>query len=109
MPAEQRGQADRVGRGRWRLRYYDRDGSRRTKSPFSSKSTALAYYRDVIEPALRANRVAAPDLTLASFVPLYLERHSASVRPRTIETLRERLAHALSAFGDVPLRDLQRM
>lgn len=43
----------------------------------------------------------------------------AGVRPRTIETLRERLAHkryqpkgcrcATCAFGDVPLRDLERM
>ncbi len=50
-----------------------------------------------------------PVLTLGEFVPVYLDRHAASVRPRTIDTLRERLAHAVAAFGDVPLRDLQRM
>jgi hypothetical protein len=43
------------------------------------------------------------ELTLAELVALYLERHAATVRPRTITTLRERLAHALAAFGDVPL------
>jgi integrase len=31
------------------------------------------------------------------------------VRPRTIQTLRERLPHATRAFGHVPLRDLERM
>ncbi len=40
---------------------------------------------------------------------LYLERHAAGVRPRTIASLRDRLRHALSAFGDVPLRHLERM
>jgi hypothetical protein len=35
--------------------------------------------------------------------------YAASVRPRTIETLRERLRHALAAFGDAPLTDLERM
>ena len=54
-------------------------------------------------------------------MPLYLERHSATVRPRTITSLRERLSHqrqledgdecrcATCAFGDIPLRDLERM
>jgi integrase len=42
-------------------------------------------------------------------VELYLERHAASVRPRTINELRKRLRYAVTAFGDVPLRDLERM
>jgi integrase len=48
-------------------------------------------------------------LTLGEFVPLYLERHGAGVRPRTIDALRWRLGIAITAFGDVPLRDLERM
>jgi integrase len=75
----------------------------------------------VIEPQLRGEPALMPELTLAEFVPLYLERHAAGVRPRTIATLRERLSHrrklghgetcrcATCAFGDVPLRDLERM
>lgn len=109
MPAIQRGQAYRLGPNRWGLRYYDAHGDRRRKSPFQSKSAALAHYREVIEPQLRGEPVALPELTLAEFVPLYLERHAASVRSRTIVTLRERLPHALRAFGAVPLRDLERM
>jgi integrase len=50
-----------------------------------------------------------PDITLAQLVGLYLDRHAATVRPRTIVVLRERLAYALRAFGDVPLQELERM
>ncbi len=103
MPQTQRGQAYKLKSGKWGLRYYDADGARRRKSPFPSKSGALSHYRDVIEPQLRGEAPAMPQLTLAEFVPIYLERHSASVRGRTIAILRERLAYAVSAYGDVRL------
>jgi hypothetical protein len=63
----------------------------------------------VIEPELRGETPPTPELTLAELVELYLERHAASVRPRTILELRKRLRYAVAAFGDVPLRDLERM
>lgn len=50
-----------------------------------------------------------PELTLSELVELYLERHAATVRPRTIMELRKRLRYAVRAYGDVPLRDLERM
>src|SRR5262245_41177357 len=109
MPPTQRGQAYKLAPGKWGLRYYDETGARRRKSPFPSKSAALAHYRDVIEPQLRGEAPSHQELTLAEFVEVYLERHAASVRPRTISTLRDRLAHALRAFGGVPLRELERM
>jgi hypothetical protein len=109
MPATQRGQAYRLGPNKWGLRFYALDGTRKRKSPFPSRSAALAYFRDVVEPELRGETPALPELTLAELVELYLERHAATVRPRTIASLRERLRHALAAFGDVPLRDLERM
>jgi len=109
LPATQRGQAYRLGPNRWGLRYYDGDGARRRKSPFDSKSAALRHYHDVIEPQLLGQLVPVPELTLGEFVPTYLERHAASVRPRTVADLRKRLAYAKKAFGEVPLRDLERM
>ncbi len=109
MPANQRGQAYRLAPNRWGLRYYDAAGERRRKSPFPTKSAALTYYRDVIEPLLRGEHPTTPDLTLAEFVPIYLERHAVGVRDRTIATLRDRLKHATRAFGDVPLRELENM
>jgi hypothetical protein len=50
-----------------------------------------------------------PEVTLGDFVEMYLDRHAASVRPRTIGALRWRLGVATAAFGSVPLRDLERM
>jgi integrase len=118
MPAEQRGQPYRLGRGRWGLRYYDRDNvRRRTKEKFPSRTAALNHYRDVVEPMLRGERPKI-DHTLATFAPVFLERHGAGVRSRTIGTLRDRLGvpkegseprNAVAAFGDIPLRELERM
>lgn len=109
MPPTARGQAYRLGPHRWGLRYTDAAGHRRRKSPFPTKSTALQHYRDHVEPVLLGEPVPVPEITLRQLVELYLERHAANVRPRTIVTLRERLAHATRAFGDIPLRDLERM
>jgi integrase len=109
MPATQRGQAYRLAPNKWGLRFYDEHGQRQRKSPFPSKSAALAHYRDVIEPRLRGEPEPLPELTLTEFVEVYLERHAASVRGRTIPILRERLAYAVRAYGDAPLHDLERM
>jgi integrase len=109
MPPTQHGQPYRLGPNRWGLRWYDADGVRRRKSPFPAKSAALEHYRKVIEPQLRGEPAPAPQVDLAGFVALYLERHGAHVRPRTIATLRERLVHATRAFGAIPLAELARM
>lgn len=109
MPATQRGQAYRLAPNKWGLRYYDLDGTRRRKSPFPSKTAALDHYRDVIEPQLRGDPQALPELTLAELADVYLERHAVAVRGRTIAILRERLGYSIRAYGDVPLRDLERM
>jgi integrase len=108
MPAIQRGHARKLPSGKWQLRYYDADGTRKTGGTFSSKSAAMQHYREAIEPRLNGTEP-VPELTLSELVDLYLERHAAVVRPRTITTLRERLAHATRAYGDVPLRELERM
>jgi hypothetical protein len=63
----------------------------------------------VIEPTLRGAPEPLPDLTLAELVPVYLERHCVTVRPRTIQTLRERLVYATRAFGNVRLAELERI
>jgi integrase len=109
MPPTRRGQAYKLAPGRWGLRYYDAAGRRQRKSPSASKSAALSHYRDVIEPQLRGESVPLPELTFGEFVPVYLERHAAGVRPKTIDALRWRLGIAIAAFGDVPLNDLERM
>lgn len=109
MPPLQRGQAYRISKGKYGLRYYDAAGVRRRKSPFPSRSAALTHYREIIEPTLRGEAEPMPDVTLTAFVNLYLGRHGVNVRPRTIATLRERLRHAERGFGDVSLRELANM
>jgi integrase len=122
MPAVQRGQPYKLKSGKgWGLRYYDENCVRRRQSPFPSKSAALDHYRNVIEPRLRGEPEPLPERTLGQFVSIYLERHAVSVRRRTIDTLGERLGHqrqlgddeecncATCAFGEAPLRDLERM
>ena len=109
MPATQRGQAYKLGPSKWGLRYYDQDGKRQRKSPFPTKTAALDHYRDKIEPTLRGDTLQPVELTLSELVDVFLTRHEVNVRPRTIKVLRERLAYATTAYGDVPLRDLERM
>jgi integrase len=115
MPAEQRGWAERLLSGHWILRYRDADGTpQRARTPagqvmrFKSKTAALNHYRDVIATRLRGERPTV-EYTLAAFVPVFLERHAVGVRGRTVATLRDRLRHPLAAFGDVTLRELERM
>lgn len=79
MPSTQTGQPYRLGPNRWGIRYYDRDGVRRRKSPFPSKPAALRYYRETIEPQIRGEAPPPAELTLSELVELYLERHAARV------------------------------
>ena len=110
MPATQRGQAYRLGPDRWGLRYYDAAGRRRRKSPFPyQERRARPLPRRDRARAARRGRRRCPSSRSPSSCELYLERHAAGVRPRTIAALRERLGYATRAFGDVPLRDLERM
>lgn len=52
MPAEARGHARKLPSGKWQLRWYDREGRRRSGGAFSTRSEALRHYRDTIEPEL---------------------------------------------------------
>jgi hypothetical protein len=107
MPPTQRGQAYRLAWHRWGLRYYDADGVRQHQGPFATKGAALRWYHDVIDRQLRGEAPVEPGLT-PGLVELYLERQACGMRSRTIVTLYEWLPHATRAFGDVPLRNLER-
>lgn len=88
---------------RWR-----ENGKRRFRSGFETKRDARRWFEDEIRPRLRGRRRESSSSTLAEFVETWLTAHAADVEPGTVTTLRYRLAHALDAFGDVPLADLQR-
>ena len=107
MPPIQRGHVRRLRSGKVQLRYYDRDGVRRTGGVLPTRSAAFAHYRDVIEPSLRGVAAPMPELTFAEFVDLFLKRHTA--QQNTIKTLRHRLSRPQKLYGDTTLRELERM
>lgn len=109
MPAEARGHARRLSSGKWQLRYYGRDGKRRSGGVFATRTEALNHYRDVIEPELHGRPAARRDLTFQELADVFLDRHSKIASARTIETLRGRLARPLKDFGAVPLADVEGM
>jgi integrase len=86
------------------------DGRRRHQAGFRTKTDARRWFAENVAPRLDRGVPGIPSaLTLAELVEVYLERHAAAVRPRTIATLRDRLRHAVAAFGDERLADLERM
>lgn len=109
MPAEARGHVRKLPSGRWQLRWYNRDGRRRSGGAFPTKSEAWAHYRDVVEPELNGRPVARRDVTLSELVDTFLDRHGKVAQPRTITTLRGRMKRPLDEFGDTTLVDLERM
>ena len=108
MPRRTQGSIYRTATGcgiRW-----PENGKRQHQDGFRNRTEARRWFSEHVAPRLdRGEPGLGPSLTLAEFVPLYLERHAAGVRARTIEALRWRLGVAMEAFGDVPLRDLERM
>jgi integrase len=105
MPAMQRGHVRRLPSGKWQLRYYV-DRKRKSGGVFQTKSAALTYYREVIEPKLLG---VTTDLTLAELFELYVERHEGIRAERTIETWRERMRRPLDAYGETKLTELEAM
>ncbi len=108
MPARQRGEPYKLGKGSWGLRYYDEGGTRRRRSGFTSRTEALDWYQDIERPRQLGLPVAAPDLTFSEFVPRFLKAHEAGHEPATVWTLKVRLRRALAEFGDLTLRELER-
>ena len=87
MPARQRGSAYRLADGRWGLRYYEHGRKKRRRAIPDERR------RRSITSATSSNRACAarrprPDLTFAELADVFLERHAAFARRRTIRTLR---------------------
>ena len=88
MPAEPRGSVYQDPRRRG-IRWPE-DGKRPQKTGFATKTEARSWFDENVAPRLRDGR--PPEITFDAFCDLYLERHGATVAPRTRETLAERLA-----------------
>jgi hypothetical protein len=109
VPSTQRGEAYKLSSGTWGLWYYDSKGVRRRETPFPSKSASARLLPRRRRACAARSAAAKPDVRFTEFVDVYLERHAAKVRPRTIATLAERLRHAERRFGDVTLHEFERM
>jgi integrase len=110
MPAEQRGSLRRLPSGKVQLRYYDAEGNRQTGGVFPTRTAAFNHYRQVIEPSLNGEAaVEAPPATFEELVEVFLGRFETIRSPRTVRSMRERLARPLKAYGSTPLHDLERM
>ena len=107
MPAEQRGSAYRLGPRRWGVRWWE-NGVRKLQSGFPSKSVALAYYRDEVRPRLGCATTVDGTYTFDAFCDLFIAAYAGTRSPRSVATLRERLAPVRAEFGDVRLADLER-
>ena len=108
MPAEQRGSIYRTNTG-YGIRYTDEHGARKRRSGFRSRSAARHWLEQVEKPRQRGEPATAPQLTFDEFADRYLQAHSSTVEASTLRTLEHRLGYARSAFGSVPLTDLERM
>jgi integrase len=104
----QRGSVRILPSGKVQLRYHDNDRNRRTGGVFKNRTAAWKHFRDVIEARLNGVEPTR-ELTLAELVDVYLDRHAAVVGGRTVTILRERLAYATRLYGEVSLRELERM
>jgi integrase len=110
VPPANTGSYYELSDGTWGVQYRLRDGSRRKQSPFPNKTAARKWHADHVLPIVNGHKpVAASDLTLRELVDRYLDRHAKVRSPRTIETLRERLARPLDDFGDIRLAELDGM
>jgi integrase len=104
MPAEQRGQVYKTGRG-YGIRWYDEAGVRRRRAGFGSRSEARDWFENIERKRMRGGTPAP--LTLREFSDRYLERYEAVRSAVTVQTLKWRLARPLAEFGDVKLSELR--
>jgi integrase len=108
VPAEQRGQVYKTKTG-YGIRWYDETGKRRRRSGFKSRSEARRWYEEVERRRMRGDIARPAQMTFAELVERYLRTHAVGREASTMTTLSERLAHSLSAFGELRLSQLERM
>jgi integrase len=110
MPPANTGHVYKLADGSFGVQYRLPDGTRKRRSGFRNRTEARRWRADNVLPAINGRRaVDRPELTLAELVERYLKRHEAIRSPRTIRTLRERLARPLHVYGDVRLAELEGM
>jgi integrase len=104
MPSTQRGSVVKRG-ARWGARWYDEQGERRFQGGFETKTAARDWVDDQVKEVLALRRgdlipVAHRPQTVTALLDTFEARHGATVDSATLRTLKSRLKHARSTFGD---------
>jgi len=105
MPPTTRGSVYPTRDG-WGIRWPE-EGRRACRSGFQTKTQAREWFADHVAPRLRQRTAPSPEITFDDFCDLFLERHGATVSPRTKATLEERFAPSRDEFGSWTLRELE--
>jgi integrase len=107
VPAEQRGSIYATSTG-FGIRWRNEDGRRCRQAGFPSKSAARRWFETVEKKRMLGEPVDLPAVTFNELCDKFLAAHAAAVQERTIQTLRQRLQWPRAAFGEVPVRELER-
>jgi integrase len=104
MPYETRGSVYRTRSG-YGIRWIE-EGRRPQRAGFASKTEARRWYSENVAPRLRSG-APSPEIAFDAFCDLFLDRHGATVAPRSRDTLAERLRPSRAVFGTWTLRELE--
>lgn len=104
MPAETRGSVFKTSDG-YGIRWPE-NGKRPQRTGFRTKREARRWFDGNVASRLRSPGPSNA-ITFDAFCDLFLERHGATVHPRTKETLTERLSASRERFGPWTLGELE--
>jgi integrase len=104
MPAQPKGSVFKSQNG-YGIRWPE-NGKRPQQTGFKTKTEARTWFSQNVASRLHHGGPSA-QITFDQFCSLFLERHGATVSPRTRQTLHERLAPARKRFGAWKLSELE--
>src|SRR5262249_12728106 len=104
MPSVQRGGVDKLGKRRYRARWYDEDRRRHARGGFETECAAWAFLDDKVKEiaALRRGDILPTSdrvQTIDDLVDLFLDKHGRTIDPATKSKLTRQLKHARAEFG----------
>lgn len=100
---------ERRGRpGKWLVDYRDAAGVRRWRT-FDTKREAEDALSTVLRDSRTATRPACdPDIAFAEYAARWMVRAEPSLKPRSVQVYKQRLAHLLPVFGPMQVRHISR-
>jgi integrase len=105
MPRRTQGSVYPERGGTWGIRWPEA-GRRRQRGGFKTKTQARDWFNERVAPRLRRGGP-SPEISLAEFTIIYLERWDPTVAERTRRTLREWLVPVLDHYGSFTLSELE--